>query len=320
MQARTTILRPFPLSPRFIFLVLIPVLCLPLDSAAGKRVELKLLLPGVGDATGWKSAGEPQEYAGEDLYAYIDGGAEIYQEYGFVRVIVQDYKNPSGKSITLEIYEMKDPGAAYGMYSFKKSASGQDLEWEPESEAQLSDYYLNLWKGRYLATLTGFGEDANTRDGLIGLGRAVGAKIRETAAKPSVVTLLPDPGGTKAGIKYFKGNLGMFNIYAFAPASVFGVEEGVKGDYENGGQIIILKYIGPEKSRARFEAAGKGFAKNPKYSRFRLLADDLFSMKDDAGRTVTVFRLGEYLSIAVGMETSAAKSYFSAIEMKTGRS
>jgi len=285
-------------------------------SAAGPQAEMKSLLPGTDQAPGWSADDGPQEYSGEDLYAYIDGGAEIYQEYGFLRVIVQDYKNQSGQSITAEIFAMKDPEAAYGMYSFKKSASGQVLEWGQESEAQLSDYYLNLWKGRYLATLTGFNEDQTTRQGLVDLGRIIAGKISEKAAKPSLLALLPDPGVKKSGIKYYKGNLGLFNTYAFDPASVFGVQEGVKGDDEKGGMLFVLKYSPSGKSRSQFEDAWKTFAKNVKYGQFRALSNDLFSMKDGLGRTVTVSLFKAYLFIAVGMESPAAESSFRLVKTK----
>ena len=52
-----------------------------------------LYLPADNAAAGWAKDGAPQEFEGEDLYTYIDGGAEIYQEYGFRRVIVQDYED-----------------------------------------------------------------------------------------------------------------------------------------------------------------------------------------------------------------------------------
>jgi hypothetical protein len=312
-------LRPFPPYVMILLSLSLLALCSPHDSSLGGQVNLKSLLPETGQAPGWIRAHEPQEYSGEELYAYIDGGAEIFQEYGFLRVVVQDYKHRSGQSITAEIFAMKDPEAAYGMYSFKKSALGQDMEWGQGIEAQLSEYYLNLWKSRYLATLTGFNEDQTTRQGLVDLGRAIAGKIPEKAAKPSLLALLPDTGVKKSGIKYYKGNLGLFNTYVFDPASVFGVQEGVKGDDDNGGMLFLLKYSPAEKSRAQFEAALKAFVKSLKYRQLRALSNDIFTMKDGEGRTVTVSLYEPYLFIAVGMETPAAESSFQTVKTKIRR-
>ena len=114
---------------------------------------------------GWSRDGAPQEFVGEDLYTYIDGGAEIYQEYGFRRMVVQDYRSPAGKSVSLEIFEMETPAAAYGMFTFKRSGQGRIVPLG--SGTELEDYYLNFWKGRFLVTLTGFDATTPTIDGLL---------------------------------------------------------------------------------------------------------------------------------------------------------
>ena len=64
----------------------------------------------------------------------------------------------------------------------------------------------------------------------------------------------------------------------------------------------------------------KAFAKNLKYAQFRALSNDLFTMKDGEGRTVTVSLYEPYLFIAVGMETPAAESSFQLIKTKIRRS
>ena len=129
-------------------------------AAGGRAVQddLRALLPAGGEAKGWVKDGDPQEFVGEDLYTYIDGGAEIYQEYGFRRVVVQDYENASGKSVSLEIFDMENPAAAFGIFSFKRSGQGKGVA--VGAGAELEDYYLNFWKGRFLVTLTGFDDSA----------------------------------------------------------------------------------------------------------------------------------------------------------------
>ena len=289
----------------------------PVASSLNRQSDLATLVPESANATGWIPDGQPRKYAGEDLYAYIDGGAEIFQEYGFVEVIVQDFLSRSGKTICLEIYEMQSSDSAYGIYSFRKAASGLDLEWEPDSEAQLSDYYLNFWKGRYLVTLTGFNEDDATREGLVGLGRAVCGKIREKAAKPSLLAFLDRPGEKMSAAKYFRGNLGLFNVYAFEPASIFDVREGVKAEFGTGRLVFILKYSSGDEAETIFEQAGGKFAKNPGYRRFRVLAENLFTMQDGAGRMVTASPFEAFIFLTVGIEPDAAVNYFDRISRKT---
>ncbi len=282
------------------------------DFPPAGQTDLAALVPGSADAAGWNPDGPPRKYAGEDLYAYVNGGAEIFQEYGFVEVIVQDYLGRAGRTISLEIYEMKSPDSAYGIYSFRRSASGMDIEWEPGSEAQLSDYYLNLWKGRYHATLTGFGEDAATREGLVGLGRAVSGKIHETASRPSLLAYLDRQPGKNASIKYFRGNLGFYNLYALDPASIFAVREGARAEYDDGRLVFILKYDAGSEAEAVYKQARENFSKNPKYRLFRVLAENLFAMQDGAGRTVTVSPFQAVIFLAVGFDPDTAVKHFEA--------
>ena len=97
---------------------------------------------------------EPQYVEGEDLFLLINGGAEIYHEYGFKQAVVQSYADDQDRSLNLEIYEMLDPAAGYGIFTFKRGKGGRDLELG--DEACLQDYYLNVWKGDFLITFVGF--------------------------------------------------------------------------------------------------------------------------------------------------------------------
>ena len=101
-------------------------------------------LPQSDEVKSWNKDGTPQEFEGEDLYLYINGGAEIYHEYGFSRVVVQEYKNRNRKSISVEIFEMESPKAAFGIYTFKSSPRGKELALG--NEGRMEAYYLNFWK------------------------------------------------------------------------------------------------------------------------------------------------------------------------------
>jgi hypothetical protein len=124
------------------------VLFLNCQNASSHEEEgLRALLPTASEIDNWERYLDFEEYKGEDLFFYINGGAEIYHEYGFERVIVQDYKSPNGRSASLEIYKMSSPDSAYGMYTFKSSGKGQELN--VGHGCKLQDYYLNFWKGQW---------------------------------------------------------------------------------------------------------------------------------------------------------------------------
>jgi hypothetical protein len=55
----------------------------------------------------------------DGLWGYINGGADLYFEYGFKSVTVQDIKI-NGSDFKVDIYCMESPEAAYGIYSVSR--------------------------------------------------------------------------------------------------------------------------------------------------------------------------------------------------------
>jgi len=257
--------------------------------------KLQKYLPWEVETKGWKRVGSPQEYKGEDLFLYINGGAEIYHEYGFKQVIIQDYKNKNGKSISLEIFEMSSAESAFGIYTFKTSA--EDRELVLGDGGKLADYYLNFWKGNFLVTLTGFDEDQETVKGLLALAPAVEARIESRGELPPLVAVLPEEGLIKASLKYFKGNLGLYNCFQFFAEDVFGLKEGIKGDYKNGYSTFIIHH-GDDKQE-KYNEVKKAFKESPRYSEYR--TDESFiRVKDRKGSLIYLSASKQYLLIIVG--------------------
>jgi len=260
--------------------------------------DLSQFLPEEKDIGKWKRDGSPQEYKGEDLFLYINGGAEIYHEYGFKQVIVQDFRNKNGKSISVEIFEMLDSESAYGIYTFKTSTEGKELSLG--DMAQLEDYYMNLWKGNFLVTLTGFDEDEETVKGLQEIARAVEAKIKTKGKRPLLVSMLPEKELVTSSIKYFKGSQGLYNNYPFFTRDVFSLKKGVKGDYKTGYSIFLFSYKNSEECRNRFIEVKTSFKESQRYNNFKPVDDELFKVKDSKGKLIFVSHSKNHILIIMG--------------------
>jgi len=230
-----------------------------------KSKKITDYLPTKKQLTGWKPVGEPEKAVGEDLFLLINGGAEIYQEYGFKEAVLQEYANENGKSVNVEIYRMTSPTSAFGVYSFKTGKSGTDLPMG--QDALLEEYYLNFWKGNLLVTLIGFDSEKETMDGLIDIARAIDSKINESGERPGLIDLLPQENLNKQSIKYLKGNLALFNNYEFDSSNIFGVSEGVIGDYKNA-RIFIFKYDSESKQKKWCSHAEEFLANSNSFFKF----------------------------------------------------
>lgn len=275
-------------------------------AVSGFRGEgpLRGYLPEDNAASGWTRDGEPQEYEGEDLYAYIDGGAEIYQEYGFRRVILQDYKNAKGKSVSLEVFEMESPAAAFGMFTFKSSGNGETAALG--DGVQIEAYYLNFWKGRFIVTLTGFDEARETIDGLLAVARIVDSKIHGRGAVPGLVGALPVKGLRPGSVKYLKGLLGLNNIYPFYAARGLGFAEAVKGMYENGATLLILDYGSPDARGKAWLDLRTYLSESDRFKRAGGGETDGFLVQDGQGRHLAFAESGSRLLVGISPDPAVS--------------
>jgi hypothetical protein len=229
--------------------------CAPAMAGAGAprdSVDLADLLPQTEESGRWTPVGEPEFVAGEDLYLVINGGAEIYHEYGFNAAVFHSYRATDGTSINLEIYEMEDEGAAYGMYTFKTGSDGKQVELG--QDGWFESYYMNFWNGRFLVTVIGLSTESAVLDGIEAIAKAVDSKFDSASGRPRIVSYLPKGRLQTNGVTYLKGNLALFNQYLFATEDIFGVQEGVVGKYDDHA-VMIFQYDDGAQAKSRYEIA-----------------------------------------------------------------
>lgn len=135
--------------------------------------------PGISAAAveinGWHQEYDPEIFVGDSLFELINGGAEVYHRFGFVQALATQYADDAGRSISLEVFEMKDVEGAGSIYSDKTGGSGQPLQIGDESAGE--DYYLNFRSGRFLVTITGFDSEPETTEGILLLAGAVASQL-----------------------------------------------------------------------------------------------------------------------------------------------
>jgi hypothetical protein len=289
-------IRVFPLYCR-IFCCLYFFLSIALELLAVQDM-LTQYLPKSGEAGAWIREGEPQHFDGEALYEYIDGGAEIYHEYGFKRVAVQDYINPAGKSVSVEVFEMTNSESAYGIYTFKTHKEGRKVALG--DDAQLADYYLNFWKGNILVTLTGFDETPETRDGLLLLAQEMDAKLDLSGKRPQIVPQLPGKNFILQSVKYFKGILGLRNSHPFFSLDIWGFEEGVKADYAQGYSVFIFRFKDSDQSYGQYERLKKSGAEHAEYKVHKTGDREILTALDNRERRFFVSIHRTYIFLLLG--------------------
>ncbi|MDA3835835.1 MAG: hypothetical protein PF495_20885 [Spirochaetales bacterium] len=89
-------------------------------------------------------------YTKESLFGYMNGGAELYLEYGFDRLAMTEIEIGDNE-YKLEVYKMDDRASAFGIYSvsvFRCDTSGHIGDYSCQS-----DYQLQFCKGPYYVSI-----------------------------------------------------------------------------------------------------------------------------------------------------------------------
>ncbi len=213
---------------------------------------LERLLPPAGILKGVEAAGKPMVYVGPQLFDYMNGGADLYYEYGFEQALVQRYKTPQG-GITAEIYQMPSAADAYGIFSTDRTGDHPAIG----QAAALKFGLLTFWQDRYFVRL--FADKSTAASGLTSLGRAVAATIGTTGPAPAMLaakSLAAIPADT---ILYFKGPVALNNVYFLSHDNVLSLQPGVSGitfAYPAAGEearIIMVQYPDTQAAETAFD-------------------------------------------------------------------
>lgn len=185
----------------------------------------------------WSADGEAEVYAGDDLFTYINGGAEIYHEYGFEALSVKRYRRGDDR-VSVEVYTMD--GDAFGIYSFVRSSGGRHLNLG--NGATAADYYLHLWSGNELAAITAETEFEDFEEALLEIATAVAGCLPQGGAEPALLDQLPSADRVPGSEIHFTGQLAFINSARPAVSFFSGFEEGAFARYGPEESAVVLKY------------------------------------------------------------------------------
>lgn len=299
------------LAPIFILICFCCSIVFALEDQNNK-LELNNLIPQRGEVGGWLPDGKANYASGEDLFLLINGGSEIYHEYGFKRTVFQTYATKDGKSINLEIYEMNNQEAAYGIYSFKTGSDGRLIELG--YEGWFESYYLNFWEGNFLVTVIGLDTDRETLDGVIKIAKAVDSKLTFPSKQPHINSYLPKENLQANGITYLKGNIGLFNQYEFDNKNVFGLKEGVIGKYGDY-SIFLLQYGNQRESMEWHESAKNHLKQSKRFNNF-ISKDTHFEISDRQNSRLSIKQYQNWILIILGNDKTDTKQIYNLLEAK----
>jgi hypothetical protein len=264
-------------------IILISVCCSIILGAGSQesKPEINRLVPQAGDVDGWLPEGEAQFEIGQDLYLLINGGADIYHEYGFRAVVFQ-------------------------------SSEGNPIELG--YEGWLNSYYVNFWEGNFLITVIGLDSDSDILDGIKKIAKAVDLKLNVKSERPNITSYLPQENLQINGITYLKGNLALFNQYLFYTEDIFGLKEGVIGKYDDY-SIFLFQYGNQEESKKWYEVAKNHLKHSNHYNDFVDRAS-LFEICNHQNNRLSIKQFQNWILIISGKIKTNANQILNSLEAR----
>lgn len=261
------------------------------NSGAGGELNIKSCIPDSTAIPNWHIVDSARVVVGEDLYKLIDGGADLYLEYGFSQVVAAEYQNKDEISIKLEIYEMKDPGAAFGIYSINVDSTGKKVA--VGNEGIFFEYYLMFWKNNCVVFVTSNDTSTAVHSAIGQIAVYVEKQIPINRTKPPIISLLP--AENLEDVKYVRGFLGLSAVYDFDSNNIFDVKEGLCGLYPDH-SIFLFKYDSASVAVSCFEKAKAIIRKSDRY---KIMADTIgaFNVEDQKEEKLSMSIYNNYLIV-----------------------
>ena len=160
------------------WIVLLLFLLLPAHSPASEFPEID----------GWKPEGEVNIHREDDLWKYINGGAELFLMYGFQMLRFREFSR-GGTGVTIEIYDMATPLNAFGIYTAERGDDAVRLSLGTEAIVVPPDYCQLLKDRFYVKVNVHQGAlDSNAGEAIL---RSIDSSIEGASSFPDELNLLP---------------------------------------------------------------------------------------------------------------------------------
>jgi hypothetical protein len=182
------------------------VILLVLIVACSKKIpeeseyDPKQYLPEKIESVNLARTGEIRSFAGNRLWEYIDGGAELYLQFRFIDVATADYKNPDVEMVA-DIYHFENSTNAYGLYTQLRPTEPNYILLGVEGFAAPAS--IIFVKGPFLVRLMTYKDDAPGNLALTALAQEISKILPGATSRPNTFLLFPVNNVIGTSDKYY---------------------------------------------------------------------------------------------------------------------
>jgi len=196
------------------------------SAGAWAEEDMKGFFPRPQEIAGWTMSYDIDTYAGEKIYDFIDGAGEIFMKYNFEVATAAEYAGPGDASIAVEIYKMKTPEDAYGIWMYQKPTTAEKLEVSQGGYA--SGITAGVWKGTYYARIYGLEEKEGVAAAAREFAKSVSGRIPSEGNLPNLFKVFEVDGFQKGTIRFLRSDLALRNLHFVSDENVLDLGEGAE--------------------------------------------------------------------------------------------
>jgi hypothetical protein len=223
---------------------------------------------------GWSQAGDARSYESQNLFEYMDGNAEGYLVYGFLKMTGVTCKK-GDVTLVIDLSDFGDPDSAYGM--FTANVDGRVPTQKIGMNGQIVPRRAFFVKGQYYLEI-GANPEGDYTTVLQAWTAAFEKIIPGSTSLPAPLAWFP--AEQRQGLR-------------LVPESVLGIrilKRGYAAQYDFGKAFVVLEAT-PQSAAVIMEQLRKRFGATTPAT----IADEAFQVTDQYLGRLCVFRQGKYI-------------------------
>jgi len=266
----------------------------------------QVCLPEDGFLPEWKKEEKIIRFSPENLFNYINGGSELFLEFGFKELLVQNYRKAE-QEIGIDIYKMENPEAALGIYLMK---CGKETPL-PEIAARNSFdiHQCAALKSNYFVLVNNFKGNKALIPVMVKVMQTLLNSISDIKTE-TVLAILPEKGLIKGSEKIIRGPFALQAIFTFGQGDILnlgGKTFGAVADYQNSQNDTYTRILIPYPDKETALKSYKHLISNlDPYLKIEETSENCFSFKDYNGEYGLVLLTGSQLNIKILLKLPAS--------------
>ena len=240
---------------------LLPIAVLVLAGTASPATAQDLLPPGFSN---WSAASATSAVRPEPLEELTGSDADVFREFGALRAERRAYSR-STETLTVTLYRMRDPTAAYGAYTYL--LTGQMSTANLTRYSSLSRHRALVTEGNLLLDVTGDNLPPLAEDLKVLVAQL--APRADRAPYPVLAQHLPAHGLIANSERYLIGPIALQRLLPLGKGDWVGFADGAEAllaRYRVNGQeatLLLAAYPTPQAAARKLEELGRWLPLNP---------------------------------------------------------